>query len=82
MPQYTATEYTRGQMDGKPHRVGWHKFATRKLAERWAERRLATPMMAPHWVCIKAYRSRTAATIYEGDGDGNFKRLVFNITRG
>lgn len=82
MPQYTATEYTLGQMDGKLHRVGWHKFATRKLAERWAERRLATPMMAPHWVDIKAFRSRHALTAYRSDGNGNFERVTFDHQRG
>lgn len=73
---FTATEYTRGQMDGKPHRVGWHVFDTRKQAERWAERRLSAPMMAPHWVYIKAYRARSPLTVYRSDGNGNFKRTA------
>lgn len=68
---YTATEYTRSQMDGRLYRVGWHKFDTQRQAEHWARRRLSAPMMAPHWIEVK--HGRRVFSRYAGDGNGNYK---------
>lgn len=64
---FTATEYTRSQTNGRPYRVGWHKFATRRAAEAWAKQRIATPMMAPHWIQVRAYRSKQTLSEYRSE---------------